>query len=279
MEQEVKTKTCLVITAVGDPGSAQRQRADKVWRHIIEPVADKLGYEADRADKWQEPHLITKAIINKVRSADLVIADLTDRNANVFYELAVRDSARKPAIQLMAKGQLLPFDVKEQRTIFYDPADWDSVPTVRKSLERFIKRTEEADYEVENPISQAIDVSSYQEYQRSEQLPLQQHGEVMTKLAGIESELASVIRELRDPNRLTGVGLVGNLVLDYRTIGGTPTLVSTSPYLGGAAGIYPTSFPIEMKDQVDKFRAPPATTKGVGGLRQFDSDSRDSEDE
>ena len=59
--------------------------------------------------------LITKAIIEQIITADLVIADLTGNNPNVFYELAIRHSYRKPTIQIV-KGEIdIPFDVANMR--------------------------------------------------------------------------------------------------------------------------------------------------------------------
>ena len=51
--------------------------------------------------------------------ADLVIADLTGNNANVFYELSLRHAIGKPVIHMAANGTPLSFDVRDNRTIFY----------------------------------------------------------------------------------------------------------------------------------------------------------------
>jgi hypothetical protein len=50
----------------------------------------------------------------------LVVADLTDGNANVSYELALRHVVGKPVVQMVAKGQQIPFDVMDTRTISFD---------------------------------------------------------------------------------------------------------------------------------------------------------------
>jgi hypothetical protein len=55
-----------------------------------------------------------------IHNADLCIADLTNYNPNVFYELAVAQSANRPDIILMRKGQSLPFDVSDLRCVYYD---------------------------------------------------------------------------------------------------------------------------------------------------------------
>jgi len=55
-----------------------------------------------------------------LRKSDLVIADLTYHNPNVFYELAVRHLNKKPVIHLIKKGEKIPFDINDRRTIFYE---------------------------------------------------------------------------------------------------------------------------------------------------------------
>jgi len=58
-------------------------------------------------------------VYERLVSADLVIADLSGGNPNVFYELAVRHMTRKPFVQLLIKGEALPFDVAPERTVHF----------------------------------------------------------------------------------------------------------------------------------------------------------------
>ncbi|MEO1405777.1 MAG: hypothetical protein AAFV54_04720 [Pseudomonadota bacterium] len=53
-------------------------------------------------------------------ASDLIIAVLTESNPNVYYELAIAQSAAKPVILLLEKGYEAPFDIKDQRIIYYD---------------------------------------------------------------------------------------------------------------------------------------------------------------
>src|SRR5699024_539577 len=70
-------------------------------------------------------HRITKTgsinsqVINNLYSAKLVIANLTGLNPNVMFEVGIRYTMRKPMILICEKGTRLPFDIIEERTIFY----------------------------------------------------------------------------------------------------------------------------------------------------------------
>src|SRR5207245_4822666 len=97
--------TCFVISPIGEEGTEIRRRADRVFKHIIEPVVEECGYKAVRADQISKPGIITSQIIQHLAEDPLVIADLAGHNANVFYELAVRHVTRKPVIQITQLGE------------------------------------------------------------------------------------------------------------------------------------------------------------------------------
>src|ERR1039457_4939766 len=114
-------RTCFVICPIGEDGSAPRSRSDLVMRLIIRPAAEACGFKPDnirRADDIPKPGIITSQVIEQLRNADLVVADLTDHNPNVFYELAVRHVVRKQLILLIERGQSIPFDVAPNRVIY-----------------------------------------------------------------------------------------------------------------------------------------------------------------
>jgi hypothetical protein len=142
MENESKLKDCLVICPIGEEGTPERKRSDQVLKYIIQPIAENCGYDAQRADKIAKPGIITTQIIERLLNDPLVIADLTNHNANVFYELAIRHAARKPVVQIISTADKLPFDVSEIRTIRLDSNDMESQETCRTELAKHIKAVE-----------------------------------------------------------------------------------------------------------------------------------------
>jgi nucleoside 2-deoxyribosyltransferase len=79
--------------------------------------AETLCY---RADEIRAPGVITTDIVREITRADMILADLTGNNANVFYELGVAQAAGKPVVITCRRGTDLPFDVKLHRVIFYE---------------------------------------------------------------------------------------------------------------------------------------------------------------
>src|SRR5438105_14614412 len=115
-------KTCFVIGPIGEAGSPTRTAADDFMQYIVNPCPALAEFEYDpplRADKLGEPGRITSQIIRLLNDADLVVADLTGSNPNVYYELSLRHARAKPAIQLAHRGTLPSFDIYDSRTIEY----------------------------------------------------------------------------------------------------------------------------------------------------------------
>lgn len=116
-------KVCFVITPIGDNNSEIRRHIDGIIDQAIEPaLGDK--YEIVVAHRKYEIGSINDRVIKSVYESDLVIANLTNTNPNVMFELAIRYSFGKPAIVIAEQGTKLPFDVIDENTIFYinDPA-------------------------------------------------------------------------------------------------------------------------------------------------------------
>src|SRR5260370_617275 len=113
-------KSCFVISPIGSESSDARRRSDQVLKHIFKAALEPLGYKVIRADEISAPGSITLQILDRILESELVIADLTDHNPNVFYELAVRHASTKPVIHLIDKQQKIPFDVADLRAIYFD---------------------------------------------------------------------------------------------------------------------------------------------------------------
>ena len=80
-------KRCFIIMPFGKYGTDEYSRNQSIYRDMIKPVVKDCGYEAIRADELEHLGNITRDIIENLHSSDLVVADLSGRNANVFYEL------------------------------------------------------------------------------------------------------------------------------------------------------------------------------------------------
>ena len=105
-----KAGSCFVVSPIGKPGSDIRKRADLVLKFVIAPVSRECGYgEPIRADNISELGMVTRQVIDQLLEAEMVVADLTDYNPNVFYEVAIRHAFRRPVVQIIQADQDIPF--------------------------------------------------------------------------------------------------------------------------------------------------------------------------
>jgi len=113
-------KICFIVTAIGESGTPTRERADNVYRYLIAPVCEELGYKPVRVDHVNAVDNINETVINYLKTAPMVVADMTDHNPNAFYELGFRQALELPLVPIIKVGERLPFDVITTRTVFYD---------------------------------------------------------------------------------------------------------------------------------------------------------------
>lgn len=112
------------------------------FRNVIQPVANRLRppLEAFRASDVFKPGIILEDILHDILESEVIIAEITSGNPNVFYELGYAHALKKPTI-LLADGVLtaeLPFDIRGYRVIFYENTI-KGKPEVEKELEEHLK--------------------------------------------------------------------------------------------------------------------------------------------
>jgi hypothetical protein len=106
---------------------------DDIYKLGIKETAEKLGIRAERVDEqiFHKENILAR-ICGQIDAADLVIADLTGRNANVFYETGYAYAKGKLCLLLTSRADDIPFDLKHQRHLIYG----DSIQGLRQALER-----------------------------------------------------------------------------------------------------------------------------------------------
>ena len=139
-------KKCFVVSPIGDAGTDIRKNADQLYQHIIKPVCEKCGFAAQRVDEFNTSNSITQEILDALNDYDLVIADLTGHNPNVFFEIGYRTKIQKPIIHLKRKDETIPFDVSSIRTFEYDLTDLDMVTATKDRLEQVIRNFKYDEY-------------------------------------------------------------------------------------------------------------------------------------
>lgn len=115
---------CFVLMPFGiktDPGGRPDIDFDRVWDRAIRPAIEDAGLQPVRADEEKTGGIIHKPMFERLLLCEYAVADLTTANANVFYALGVRHTARPHTTQaIFAKNQPIPLDVNFLRSLPYD---------------------------------------------------------------------------------------------------------------------------------------------------------------
>lgn len=134
-------RTAFVIMPFVEKGEKPRPSGffDEVLKSVITPAANDAGFSVETAQQ-QGSDVIQSTIINQLLTADLVVADLTDHNPNVLFELGIRLAKELPVALIKAEGTGPVFDVDNMmRVAPYSPHLWSTtlkvdVPRLRDHI-------------------------------------------------------------------------------------------------------------------------------------------------
>lgn len=106
---------CFVVMPFGD------EELEVVYEDFIKPVVENgCRLNCERGDDVFGSNVVMHDILSSIRAADIVLADLTRKNANVFYEVGICHALGKPVLLLAQSIDDVPFDLRHRRVLLYD---------------------------------------------------------------------------------------------------------------------------------------------------------------
>ena len=93
---------------------------DEYYETVFRPAVEAAGLEPHRADDLYRPSAIVNDIWAYTKRASVLLADMTGKNPNVFYELGLAHALAKPVILVAESIEDVPFDLRALRVILYD---------------------------------------------------------------------------------------------------------------------------------------------------------------
>jgi hypothetical protein len=199
---------CFFIAPIGDEGSEVRDRSDGIMEYIVAPAAHEVGLTTVRADKIAKPGQITRQIIEHVLRARAAVVDLTGANPNVYYEMAIRHAARLPTVLIAQVGEPLPFDIAQERTIFFDATRLRSAAKCRDEITEQLRNALADDYEADSPITASIDLSRIE--RRSSE------GHLLAQIVDRLEELGATIETRVNPRWVNTKAAADDLIAGIR---------------------------------------------------------------
>lgn len=127
----------------------------EVYDNVYKVTCTTNSIECWRVDEIARPGSITRDIIEGIASADIVIADLTTRNANVFYELGIAPSIGNKTIMTAQSQDDVPFDIASYRVIFYEQSI-AGAGRLKSDLDKAVKELLTSLERTNNPVQEML---------------------------------------------------------------------------------------------------------------------------
>ena len=174
-------KSCFIISPLDTEESNIRIISDTIYNKIFFPVLQELHYDnVSRSDKINQPGSLQNQIMEKLVMSNIVIADISENNPNVMYELGIRHAQIKPTIIVKRKNTSvnIPFDIAAIRIIYIDMNSSSFVNEKQRLKDHII-------YAEKNPESASYSMASYyNDYDK---------GKMVNILSGIENTSSNVL--------------------------------------------------------------------------------------
>lgn len=108
-------RKCFIVMPFGN------ENLQIVFEDFVRPVIEeKCDLDCERGDDVFGSSIIMDDIRNSIDRADIVVADLTGKNANVFYEVGICHTVDKPVLLMAQSIEDVPFDLRHRRVLLYE---------------------------------------------------------------------------------------------------------------------------------------------------------------
>jgi hypothetical protein len=194
-------KDVFVIMPFSGTGKHTEEDWTEIYENIFKPAIEDCNFTCDRA--IPKTGSLISSIIERLKTSKIVLADITERNANVFYELGVRHSLSKRTIIVCQNSQDIPSDLRGYWYLPYGirPSE---VTKFKSDIKRIILEIEKNPDKSDSPVSdflekEHISISNY----------LQR--ENIKKLGALYTELSAniiALKELKRERNHTNLALV-----------------------------------------------------------------------
>jgi len=185
-----ENRDVFVIMPFSSTATCTAKQWTEIYENLFKPAVEECGYSCERA-KSKTGSLI-KSIIEKLQTSRIVLADITDRNPNVFYELGVRHSLSKRTIILAQGVQHVPSDLLGYWFIGYETT-LGGVNPFKQEVRRLLNEISEDPDKSDNPVSDFLAQQSLSVYSHVNTANIKRLTALYTELGGN----VITLRELR----------------------------------------------------------------------------------
>ena len=138
------------------PGAPKQIDFDALWHKALAPVIEELGYEPVRADQETGAGILME-MLERLFFSDLVVADMTIANGNVYYEVGIRHASQQHGCVLISAdwAQTL-FDIDQMRRLVYPLPEGEVSDQTAEAIREALKQGTPSLAEGRSPMFQHI---------------------------------------------------------------------------------------------------------------------------
>lgn len=154
-------RKCFVIMPFSKTVDQHDEEYWTIFFNIIKKIMEEKGYVCTRSEVG--PYKLFSNIVENIEKSDVVVAVLTDFNANVWYELGIRHTLRTGTIMILQEGQKAPFDISDFGIIFYK----DSIgleQDIKKAVEKYLDKLD--DSVCDSPVTSILNSRAYNKVEK-----------------------------------------------------------------------------------------------------------------
>jgi len=134
-----------------------KARYDPVFSNVYRSLCADFRYDCLRADSIRNSRAIFADIVDGILGADLILADLSGANPNVFYELGLAHAAGRNVFMTAERATFsrqLPFDIRTYRVVMYENSDAGLIK-LKTELRSYFSALASAKLKASNPYADA----------------------------------------------------------------------------------------------------------------------------
>ncbi|MFC5401464.1 hypothetical protein [Cohnella soli] len=114
----------------------------EMYSNYLVPEINKYGFEVNKGDDFYDSNVIIEDIWRLINESNIVVADLTGKNPNVFYEVGIAHTLGKHVVLLSQNSEDIPFDLRHLRNITYSLSSVADIELFKKNIGRVFQEIE-----------------------------------------------------------------------------------------------------------------------------------------
>ena len=162
-------RTCFVIMPFSETASCSKREWTRIYKNLFKKTIEESGldYECRRSSATRGS--IIRGIIEDLDESWVVLADLTDQNPNVFYELGIRHSLGPRTILVAQQRRDIPFDLRSYASHTYEWNTTKGRSAFKKKIKSLLEEIDQNPERPENPVSDFRNVTNQAQEEANEQ--------------------------------------------------------------------------------------------------------------